>query len=40
MGGDSRYLGLAYVAPYVVGLLVFTAIPFVASFYLCFTDYP
>ena len=39
MGGESRYLGLAYVSPYVVGLLVFTAIPFVASFYLSFTDY-
>ncbi|WEX10460.1 sugar ABC transporter permease [Chelativorans sp. AA-79] len=39
MGGDSRYLGLAYIAPYLAGLLVFTAIPFVASFYLSFTDY-
>jgi oligogalacturonide transport system permease protein len=39
MGGDSKYLGLAYVAPYVIGLLLFTAFPFVASFYLCFTDY-
>jgi len=39
MGGDSRYLGLWYVAPYVIGLLLFTAFPFVASFYLSFTDY-
>jgi oligogalacturonide transport system permease protein len=39
MGGESRYLGIAYVAPYVIGLLVFTAIPFIASFYLSFTDY-
>ncbi|UUP19764.1 carbohydrate ABC transporter permease [Nitratireductor thuwali] len=39
MGGDSRYLGLAYVAPYIAGLLIFTAIPFIASFYLSFTDY-
>lgn len=39
MGGDSRYLGMYYVAPYVVGLLLFTAFPFVASFYLSFTDY-
>ncbi|WP_159587459.1 carbohydrate ABC transporter permease [Chelativorans xinjiangense] len=39
MGGDSKYLGLAYVAPYIAGLLIFTAVPFVASFYLSFTDY-
>jgi oligogalacturonide transport system permease protein len=39
MGGESRFLGLAYVAPYIIGLLAFTAIPFFASFYLSFTDY-
>ena len=39
MGGDSRYLGLWYVAPYAIGLVLFTAFPFVASFYLSFTDY-
>ncbi|SMY07576.1 carbohydrate ABC transporter permease [Flavimaricola marinus] len=39
MGGDNRYLGLAYVAPYIIGLLVFTAFPFLASLYLSFTDY-
>ena len=39
MGGDSKYLGLWYVAPYVIGLLFFTAFPFVASFYLSFTSY-
>ena len=39
MGGDSKYLGLVYVAPYAIGLLLFTAFPFVASFYLSFTDY-
>ncbi len=39
MGGDSKYLGLWYVAPYAIGLLLFTAFPFVASFYLSFTDY-
>lgn len=39
MGGDSRFLGLWYVAPYIIGLLMFTAFPFVASFYLSFTDY-
>lgn len=39
MGGDNKFLGLVYVAPYVIGLLLFTAFPFVASFYLSFTDY-
>jgi oligogalacturonide transport system permease protein len=39
MGGDSKYLGLWYVMPYVIGLVLFTAFPFVASFYLSFTDY-
>jgi oligogalacturonide transport system permease protein len=39
MGGDSRFLGLAYVTPYIVGLLIFTAFPFVASLYLSFTNY-
>ena len=39
MGGEKRYLGLAYLAPYIIGLLVFTAFPFGLSFYLSFTDY-
>ena len=39
MGGDSRYLGLAYVLPWIAGLLIFTAFPFGASLYLSFTDY-
>ena len=39
MGGENRFLGLAYVAPYVFGLLLFTAVPFGASLYLAFTDY-
>lgn len=39
MGGDNKFLGLWYVAPYAIGLLLFTAFPFVASFYLSFTDY-
>jgi oligogalacturonide transport system permease protein len=30
---------LAYLAPYLIGLVVFTALPFAASFYLSFTDY-
>jgi len=39
MGGESRYMGLAYVTPFIIGLLIFTAIPFIASLYLSFTDY-
>lgn len=39
MGGDSKYLGLWYVSPYVIGLVLFTGFPFLASFYLSFTDY-
>ncbi|NVO25315.1 carbohydrate ABC transporter permease [Donghicola mangrovi] len=34
-----RLLGLGYLAPYIVGLLVFTLVPFLASLYLSFTDY-
>ncbi|WP_186393669.1 MULTISPECIES: carbohydrate ABC transporter permease [unclassified Pannonibacter] len=39
MGGENRFLGLAYVTPYVFGLLLFTVVPFGASLYLAFTDY-
>lgn len=39
MGGDSKFLGMAYVSPYVIGLILFTAFPFGASLYLSFTDY-
>ncbi|RYH03506.1 sugar ABC transporter permease [Salipiger sp. IMCC34102] len=39
MGGDSKYLGLWYVTPYILGFALFTAFPFVTSFYLSFTDY-
>lgn len=39
MGGESRYVGLWLISPYVIGLVLFTAFPFVASFYLSFTDY-
>lgn len=39
MSGESRFLGLWYVMPYLVGLLIFTAVPFLASLWLSFTDY-
>lgn len=37
--GESKYLGLLYVAPWIIGLLVFTAYPIIASLFLSFTDY-
>ncbi|EKO3554906.1 sugar ABC transporter permease [Vibrio fluvialis] len=36
---ESRKLGLAYLSPYIIGLVVFTAFPFVSSFLMSFTDY-
>lgn len=39
MSGERSYLGLAYVSPYILGLILFTAFPFGASLYLSFTDY-
>lgn len=36
---ESRLLGIGYVTPYLVGLLVFTAFPFVGSLLLSFTEY-
>ena len=35
----QRFLGLGYLTPYIIGLLIFTAIPFIGSFYLSFTSY-
>lgn len=37
--GESRYHGLLYIAPWLIGFLVFTLYPIVASFYLSFTKY-
>jgi oligogalacturonide transport system permease protein len=34
-----RVLGLGYLAPYIIGLLIFTTIPFLTSLYLSFTSY-
>ncbi|MEH0665601.1 sugar ABC transporter permease [Vibrio scophthalmi] len=36
---ENRKLGLAYLSPYIIGLIVFTAFPFVSSFLMSFTDY-
>ena len=35
----QRFLGYAYLGPYILGLLVFTAVPFLTSLYLSFTRY-
>ncbi len=39
MMNENRVPGLAYISHYIIGLLVFTAFPFVSSFFLSFTDY-
>ena len=36
---ENRRLGLAYLSPYIIGLILFTAFPFVSSFLMSFTDY-
>ncbi len=36
---SQRFLGYAYLAPYLIGLVIFTAIPFLTSLYLSFTSY-
>ncbi|MFB9135502.1 sugar ABC transporter permease [Vibrio sp. AK197] len=36
---ENRKLGLAYLTPFIIGMIVFTAFPFVSSFLMSFTDY-
>jgi oligogalacturonide transport system permease protein len=36
---SQRFLGYAYLTPYLIGLVIFTAIPFLTSLYLSFTSY-
>jgi oligogalacturonide transport system permease protein len=36
---ENKMLGLAWISPYIIGLIVFTAFPFVSSFFLSFTEY-
>lgn len=36
---QSKYIGYLYIAPWVIGLLVFSLVPFVSSFALSFTNY-
>jgi oligogalacturonide transport system permease protein len=35
----DSWIGLLYITPWIIGFLVFTMYPIVASFYLSFTDY-
>lgn len=35
----KQKIGLLYITPWLIGLLVFTIYPFVSSFILSFTDY-
>lgn len=36
---QSKYSGYLYIAPWLIGILVFSLIPFVSSFVISFTDY-
>ena len=36
---DRKYIGLIYLLPWLIGLLIFTIYPFVSSLILSFTDY-
>lgn len=37
--GENRYHGLLYIAPWLIGFVLFTIYPFFSSFYLSFTKY-
>ena len=36
---QKRFVGLLYIAPWLLGFLIFQLYPFIASFYYSFTDY-
>ena len=36
---ENKLLGLAWISPYIIRLIVFTAFSFVSSFFLSFTEY-
>ncbi|BBV66279.1 hypothetical protein STW0522KLE44_26670 [Klebsiella sp. STW0522-44] len=36
---ENKLLGLAWISSYIIGLVVFTAFPFISSFLLSFTQY-
>lgn len=40
-GGEARHIvtGLLFISPWLLGFLIFTLYPVIASFYLSFTDY-
>lgn len=37
---NKKYTGLLYISPWLIGFLLLTFYPFLASFYYSFTDYP
>ncbi|WP_390407372.1 carbohydrate ABC transporter permease [Lacticaseibacillus jixiensis] len=39
MKRSQRYVGLLYVAPWIIGLFIFTIYPFISSFYYSLTNY-
>lgn len=39
LGRNSRYIGLLYISPWIIGLLVFQLYPFVMSFIYSFTEF-
>lgn len=36
---DKQWIGLLYVGPFILGLLIFKIYPFISSFYYSFTDF-
>ncbi len=38
-GRDSKYIGLVYIAPWIIGFLVFQLYPFIMSFIYSFTEF-
>lgn len=38
-GGRKGYIGLLYIMPWMLGLLIFQLYPFISSFYYSLTDY-
>ena len=37
--GSDKVAGYVFIAPFIIGLITFTVIPFFSSLYLAFTDY-
>ena len=37
--GQEKVAGYVFILPFIIGLIVFTVIPFFTSLYLAFTEY-